>query len=111
MGNKLTKQEHDQLTNILDRYNASDVIEAGELLVELATNTYHDFLINQPQAVAVLTRENNKALNEFVRDLGRINELLYNLNYAHYLLPLADLLNDIYKFTTNELSSGLETEV
>ena len=103
MSEKMTPQEYNRVMNILDRYSATDAIEEGGLLVEVVTSTYRKFLIHQPEAVAVLAQAQTPTLNAFIEDLGRINELLYNLNAkAHTLLPLADLLNDLFTMSRAE---------
>lgn len=103
MSEKMTPQEYNRVMNVLDRYSATDAIEVGGLLVEVATNTYRKFLIHQPEAVAVLAQAQTPTLNAFIEDLGRINELLYNLNaQAHTLLPMADLLNDLFTMSRVE---------
>ena len=107
METKISTQEYNQVMNILDRYNATDAIEVGEMLVEAVTTTYRKFLIHQPEAVAVLAQAQNPNLIAFVEDLGRINELLYNLNNAHNLLPLADLLNDLLAMSRAEYVVGV----
>lgn len=103
MSEKMTPQEYNRVMNVLDRYSATDAIEVGGLLVEVVTSTYRKFLIHQPEAVAVLAQANTPTLNAFIEDLGRINELLYNLNaQAHTLLPLVDLLNDLFTMSRAE---------
>lgn len=103
MSEKMTPQEYNRVMNVLDRYSATDAIEEGGLLVEVVTNTYRKFLIHQPEAVAVLAQAQTPTLNAFIEDLGRINELLYNLNaQAHTLLPLANLLNDLFTMSRAE---------